>query len=79
MADFIGRLPKWVVKDPILLWLFNQGWEDPGWGQTPINQVAAGLILHGLAERFADKAIQKQLQTIGQQVVAANAQLIVKG
>ena len=48
MAEFLTHLPIATVTNPILLWLFKHGWEDPGWGHLPINQVALGLVLHDL-------------------------------
>ena len=28
-----------VVTNPILLWLFKHGWEDPGWGRDDASQI----------------------------------------
>ena len=78
MTDFIAHLPIDTVRNPILLWLFKHGWEDPGWGQMPINQVALGLVLHDVASKLADKALQEQVQAIAEKVVAKNAQRAVK-
>jgi hypothetical protein len=78
MADFIAQLPIDTVRNPILLWLFKHGWEDPSWGQMPINQVALGLVLHDVASKLADKALQEQVQAIAEKVVAKNAQRAVK-
>jgi len=78
MTDFIAHLPIAAVTNPILLWLFKHGWEDPDWGQMPINQVALGLVLHDLGNRLADRALQEQVKAIAQKVVAENAQRIAK-
>jgi hypothetical protein len=44
----------------------------------PINQVALGLVLHDVATKLADKALQEQVQAIAEKVVAKNAQRAVK-
>ena len=78
MTDFIAHLPVASVTNPILLWLFKQGWEDPEWGRKSINQVTLGLALHDIGAKLADRALQEQVQAIAQKVVAENAQHIVK-
>lgn len=49
MPDFTAHLPLAAVTNPILLWLFKHGWEDPDWGCLPVNQVAIGLVPRGAA------------------------------
>lgn len=78
MAEFVAHLPTLSVTNPIWLWLFNHGWEDPGWGRMPINQVALGLALHEIGTRLANRELQGQVQAIAQKVVAENAQHAVK-
>jgi hypothetical protein len=78
MTDIIVKLPVATVTNPILLWLFKQGWEDPGWGHLPVNQVALGLILHDLGNKLADRALQEQVQEIAEQVISKNACTVVK-
>ncbi|SUS05694.1 conserved hypothetical protein [uncultured Defluviicoccus sp.] len=78
MSEFVAHLPVATVTNPILLWLFKHGWEDPSWGHTPINQAALGLVLHDLSTKVANRALQEQIQTIAQQIVAENAKIIVK-
>ena len=77
MSDFT-RLPVEVVTNPILLWLFKRGWEDPSWGHLAINQVALGLMLHDLSTKLADHALQEQVQAIARKVVAENGQRAVQ-
>jgi hypothetical protein len=72
------ELPTLVVTNPVLLWLFNHGWEDPGWGQLPINQIALGLALQDLSIKLSDRALREQVQSIAQKVVADNAQHVLK-
>lgn len=53
-----------VVTDPVLLWLFRHGWEDPGWGRRDAGQVILTAAIHELAERLTDadarRAVQKE-------------------
>lgn len=74
MADFTANLPISTVTNPILLWLFKHGWEDPSWGHTPTNQVALGLALHELSARLANPELKEQVQRIAQKVVVDNGQ-----
>jgi hypothetical protein len=78
MTDFIVKLPVATVTNPILLWLFKQGWEDPGWGHLPVNQVALGLILHDLSNKLADRDLQEQAQELAQKVIIGNACSVAK-
>jgi len=78
VPEFLTHLPIATVTNPILLWLFKHGWEDPSWGHMPINQVTLGLILHDLGTKLADPALQEQVQAIAQKVVAENTRHIVK-
>ena len=73
MNDILANLPGVTVTNPIFLWLFKQGWEDPGWGNLPVNQIALGLILHDLSNKLADRTLQNQLQEIAEQVISKNA------
>lgn len=78
MTDIIAKLPTASVTNPILLWLFKQGWEDPGWGHLPVNQVALGLILHDLGNKLSDRELQEQVLEIAEKVIATNACSVVK-
>ncbi len=79
MPDTSFHMPISVVNNPILLWLFKHGWEDPSWGRLPINQAALGLALHGLSEKVASRELQAQLQGIAQKMVAENAHAATHG
>jgi len=74
MPDITAQIPMATVTNPILLWLFKHGWEDPSWGHIPTNQVALGLALHDLAARLANPELKEQVQHIAQKVVADNGQ-----
>lgn len=78
MAELTFHQPLLSVTNPILLWLYKHGWEDPEWGKMPINQVALGLALHELSSKVADRELQTQLRTIANKVVAENAQRATK-
>lgn len=78
MSGLTTHLPLSTVTNPILLWLFKHGWEDPSWGHLPINQVALGLVLHDISEKLADRNLQEQVQAIARKVVAENTQHAVR-
>ncbi|MEJ2611037.1 MAG: hypothetical protein P8179_13365 [Candidatus Thiodiazotropha sp.] len=78
MSEFTVHLPVATVTNPILLWLFEHGWEDLSWGKMPINQAALGLVLHDLSTKVADRALQEQIQGIATKLVSENAQRVVK-
>ncbi len=74
MNVLAATIPVETITNPILLWLFRHGWEDPNWGHIPTNQVALGLALHDLSTRLANPELKDQLQHIAQKVVADNSQ-----
>ncbi|MET3722328.1 hypothetical protein ABIC35_000219 [Sphingomonas trueperi] len=77
MADVGFHVPISTVTNPILLYLFNHGWESPGWGHLPINQAALGLALHGLSEKVADRRLQAELQQLAHNIVDQSARAVV--
>jgi hypothetical protein len=79
MGDFNFRIADLLVSDPILLWLFNRGWEDPTWGQAVANQLTLALALHQLAGRFSDAGTREAIQGAANRAVAALAQRLVAG
>lgn len=79
MGNFEVRIPELVVRDPILLWLFNHGWEDPGWGQTEANQLTLALAINQLAARFTDAGTRTAIQGATAKAVASLSQKIVAG
>ncbi len=78
MSEILTKLPAATITNPILLWLFKNGWEEPSWGQLPVNQVALGLILHDLGNKVTDRDLQKQIHEIAQKIVVDNARSVVK-
>jgi hypothetical protein len=79
VGEFQFRIPELVITDPILLWLFNHGWEDPGWGQTEANQLTLALALHQLAERITDPATRGAIQIAAVKAVATLSRKVVGG
>lgn len=57
---------------------FHGHWEDPGWGQQPINQVLIGLTVRELAEGIQDKTLRTQIQTAANEAIAKNTTSIAK-
>ena len=79
MTDIIADPPAPPTgTNPILLRLFKLGWDDPGWGQMPVNQVAIGMILRDLGNKLADRSLQEQVQAIAQKIIIDNARPVVK-
>jgi len=67
------------VTNPILIWLFNHGWEDPTWGQTDANQLTLAVAINQLAGRISDAGTRTAIQTATAKSVANLSQKIVAG
>ncbi len=63
------RLPTLVETNPIWLWLFAHGWEDPTWGQD-YNQVFVAATIQRLSGMLKDGALARQINGLAAQ--AAN-------
>jgi len=59
--------PNWIW-----LILYKRGWEDPEWGQRPIDQVAIASAIHELAGELKGSA-GKAVQAAATKAVAAAA------
>jgi hypothetical protein len=57
---------------------FHGHWEDPGWGQKPMNQVLVLLSTHTLAEGIADDEVRRQVQGTIEGAIAEAAQRSVR-
>jgi hypothetical protein len=57
---------------------FKGHWEDPGWGQKPINQVLMLLSVHTLAGGIAETEAQRQVQAAIEKAMTDAAQQVVK-
>jgi hypothetical protein len=53
-----------VVTNPILLWLFKHGWEDPSWGRDDASQISILSALHALADQIADTELRAQFKKL---------------
>lgn len=79
MGNFQLRVPELVANDPILLWLFSHGWEDPSWGQSDANQLTLAVAINQLAGRFTDAGTRAAIQSATAKAVSGLAQKIVAG
>ncbi|HEV2424609.1 MAG TPA: hypothetical protein VGZ29_07265 [Terriglobia bacterium] len=79
MGNFQFKVPELVVTNPILLWLFNHGWEDPEWGKSEANQLTLALAINQLAARFTDAGTRAAIQGATAKAVAGLSQKIVAG
>lgn len=70
------RLPMSVVTNPIWLWLFKHGWEDPEWGRRPVDQIGIQLALHDLAGMIADEKVRTGIQSTLDSAIAKTARAI---
>ena len=57
---------------------FGGRWEDPGWGQQPINQVLVMLSAHTLAGGIDDERAREEVQGTLERAIAGAAQRIVR-
>jgi hypothetical protein len=72
------RLPIEAVTDPITLWLFRHGFEDPDWGKSKMGQLTIAITLHDLASKLTDRETGKQIQGLLAKVIVNTAETIVK-
>jgi len=59
-----------VATNPILLWLFKHGWEDPGWGQDDASQISILSALHALADQISDTELRAQVKKLSSKGLA---------
>ena len=57
---------------------FNGHYEDPGWGQRPINQILVALSVHRWADGIEELDIRHQIQGIAEKAIANAAQRITE-
>jgi hypothetical protein len=78
----LARLPldDWlIIRNPVLLWFYRHGGEDPGWGKTPGGQAALAVALHELAGEVTDESLRHELQTVSGRLVAQAGRAIEQG
>lgn len=71
------NVPAKVVTNPILLWLFRHGWEDPTWGSTPVGRIAIASAIHELAGALGG-SMGKEIQAIAGKSIAESAKPLAK-
>ncbi len=57
---------------------FGGRWEDPGWGQQPINQVLVMLSTHTLAAGIEDEKARREIQAPLEKAIAGATQRIIR-
>jgi hypothetical protein len=78
MHNVKSDLPILAVTNPILLWLFRHGWEDPDWGQSVADQHIIALAIHGLASKIADADTRKEIESAAARAVVKTAEQVAK-
>ena len=68
-----------VVTNPILLWLFKHGWEDPGWGRDDASQISILSAVHALADQISDTELRAQVKKLSSKGIAKVANRMVSG
>jgi hypothetical protein len=58
-----------VVTNPILLWLFKHGWEDPGWGRDDASHSILSAV-HALADQISDTELRAQVKKLSSKGIA---------
>lgn len=66
----MAKLPIAAVTNPIMVWLYQHGWEDPEWGRRPTEQLTIALAIHELAGILTDIKAGAQIQDVARQTVA---------
>jgi hypothetical protein len=73
----MSKKPILTVTNPVLLWLFQHGWEDPEWGKSPVGQVAIASAIHELSNQITDNEVRKQLQIVAAKAIANAGEKLV--
>jgi len=68
-----------VVTNPILLWLFKHGWEDPGWGRDDASQISILSALHALADQISDTELRAEVKKLSTKGIAKVANRMAGG
>ena len=78
MATSSVRVPQAAEINPILLWLFRHGWEDPSWGTRPSDQLTLALAIHELASHVTDATTRGEIHAATAKAVANLSKRIVE-
>lgn len=73
MPENISLEKMLVVTNPVWLWFFAHGWEDPGWGKTPISQVVIASCIHELSNRLTDTVLREQVHAVAAKAISQAA------
>jgi len=74
-APSYSLILQWILNGE--LWRLGIG-EDPNWGQRHIDQMVIKAAIYELANKIADQAVKKQIQTSIAHDLVNTAQRIVK-
>ena len=78
MNNIKSDLPILAVTNPILLWLFKHGWEDPDWGHSVADQHIIALSIHALASKITDPEVRKHIQSAAAKAVVRTAEEVAR-
>lgn len=62
-----------TVTNPLLLWLFNHGWEDPGWGRNEESQIVIASSISGLADQITDTETRDQIKALAAKIMSGSS------
>lgn len=65
------------VINPLLLWFYRHGGEDPGWGRREEEQVAIATAVYGLAGQIASSETREKLRALAASAILEAAKNLV--
>jgi hypothetical protein len=74
MNPFQLSTPILTVTNPVLLWFFRKGGEDPEWGLTPVGQIAIASIIYEMANQLSEPELRRQIQAGAANAMARTAE-----
>jgi hypothetical protein len=74
----ITKVPTLVEQNPILIWLYEHGWESPDWGQSARGQLVHALIIHDAASKITDTEARKAIQSTTAKILEKATKKIVE-
>lgn len=75
----MSKKPVLEVTNPVLLWLFQHGWEDPEWGKSTIGQVVIATTIHELASHLADAELKTQIKSAAAKSISNHGEKLAAG
>lgn len=70
------EMPVLTVTNPIWLFLFKHGFEDPNWGKRPIEQQIIAIAIHELSAMITHEDTRTQIQSsISKSMIALSQDL----